>query len=507
MAVRSSAPGLSRSPDHDPADETGASGSEASRSSAANRAVTIDLGPMRAVIEDGLLMVFGPDGDPVPPQIFAAAAAEQPHAEVQLTDGPRVAAERIAAVLDAQIGGRLGSASGGDEPWIHAMLGIGPQPEPAPDEQLAAETRDVEVVAFGKELMITSPAGATFLITEARSRSPAGARLRGPGDQHLALGELVGRLLNDGGPGGRTTGTKTSEVAFPNCRMRIEDSALIIDLPGAGAVQFVRGAGAAGQAQAVSLFKPDGDTATNDELLAALSQRPTSPRAAAVRQRAAGSAMGAACVSNPGPMPTADPGPAASPKVPLAINLSDALGPKPEGVALVLIRGLPHGATLSAGVASDDGSWLLSPRDLASLCLVPPPGGTLDLALEVTAITVEDRDGELASASRTMLVSPSTARGESAPIPIELDPQMLSGQEGSFDAIVVRDLPANTMLSAGTYDPRIGSWVLLPRQMRAVTVTPPAGRSEGFTLTLLGISLTGEKTRPRILARIPVTPR
>ena len=68
-----------------------------------------DLGLVRAVIQDGLLMVFGPDGDPIPPEIFRAAAAEQPDAGIQLRDGLQVAAERVAAVLDAQTRGDLGS--------------------------------------------------------------------------------------------------------------------------------------------------------------------------------------------------------------------------------------------------------------------------------------------------------------------------------------------------------------------------------------------------------------
>ena len=48
-----------------------------------------DLGLARAVIEDGLLMVFGPEGDPIPPEIFGAAAAEQPNAGIQLRTGDR----------------------------------------------------------------------------------------------------------------------------------------------------------------------------------------------------------------------------------------------------------------------------------------------------------------------------------------------------------------------------------------------------------------------------------
>ena len=106
----------------------------------------LDLGLVVAAIQDGLLMVFGPDDDPIPPQVFGAAAAEQPDAAVRLVDGPAVRAERIAAVLDAQTGGRLGSDRGGEEAWIRAMLGVGPQAEMAGADDLLAEgsTREVD---------------------------------------------------------------------------------------------------------------------------------------------------------------------------------------------------------------------------------------------------------------------------------------------------------------------------------------------------------------------------
>ncbi len=107
----------------------------------------------------------------MPPQVFGAAAAERPDAEVRLMDGPRVGAERVAAVLDAQMSGRLGSGLGGDEAWIRAMLGIGPQPDMPGTDDLSAEACTLDVVVFGKELMITSRNGATFLIADARART------------------------------------------------------------------------------------------------------------------------------------------------------------------------------------------------------------------------------------------------------------------------------------------------------------------------------------------------
>jgi hypothetical protein len=193
----------------------------------------------------------------------------------------------------------------------------------------------------------------------------------------------------------------------------------------------------------------------------------------------------------------------------LSVRLPEVFAAKADDVALVVVRGLPHGASLSAGAASGDGSWLLSPPDLAGLSLEPPPGWTLDLALEIAAITVQGRDGELASASRTMQV-PFQARKSGqvpAPVPIVIDPQVLGEGKAPLDAIVVRDLPAEATLSAGAYDPAIDGWVLLPRQMSELTVTPGSEQVEDFTLTLLGISLSDGPARSRLLGQIPVAIR
>lgn len=471
----------------------------------------LDLSLMRAAIEDGILMVFGPDGDPVPPQPFGAAAAEQPHAEVRLTDGPRIRADRIAAVLTAQLGGRLGSGQGNDEAWIKAMLGIGPRPEEARAEDLLSEGRSVEVIAFGKELMMTSSVGGTFLIAEARSTTPPSIRLRGADGAPVSVADLVHRLLGrtalDNADGKRP---QVNEVTLPDCRTWIEDGALVIDLPEVGAVRFVRADPGADGQPAVSVFMPDGDTATIEELLGALSRSPTSPSAAALRSKEAEPTITDRSVGgDPDPaLESSDPPGMSAQQMPLPVDLPGSFAAGLQDVALVVIRGLPHGASLSAGVASGDGSWQLSPQDLTGLSLTPPPGWTLDFALEVVTITVQNRDGELASASRTVLVpfQATSGRPPRAPIPIVVDPQLLSAQDVSLDAIVVRDMPPEATLSAGAHDPEIGGWVLLPRQMSGLTLTPGIGQIEDFTLTLLGISLSDGRARSRLLAQIPVAP-
>jgi hypothetical protein len=483
---------------------------------------TLELGLVQAAIEDGLLMVFGPDGDPVPPQVFGAAAAAQPDAGVRLSDGPQVPAERIAAVLEAQTRGRLGPDRSGGEPWIRVMLGIGPEPEMADPDDLLAETCTLEVVAFGKELMVTSRNGATFLVADARARTPDSICLCLESEGPVAAADLVARLLA-GGEG--RADPRANEFAVPECKAWLEDDAVVIDVPELGAIYLARMDDAGIPAPAASLFMASGEVATIEDLLSAL-RRPASvppaPETAGVAAPAPASADHAAARS-PGSLP-------------LTLDLPDALAAEPERVALVAVRGLPDTARLSAGVASGDGSWLLSPRDLPGLFLTPPSDWTGDLAFELAAIAVVSPEGELSSASRAVVVprpsgeadpaafeaaapgmvepeasrhleTRSTAMVEPAPawVPLDFEPQTLS-DGGPFDAVIVRGVPSGVALSAGTYDPTTEVWVLLPHQLSGLYVRTSGNRPAGFTLSLLGVCLrAGNGARPRMLARVPVS--
>lgn len=108
------------------------SGSE-STASGALRPEAIEL-----VLEEGLLMALGPDGDPVPPDAFAAMASASPEASVHLASGGEVPIEKAAAVLQAQAGGKIVTGAQADA-WIAAMLGLGSRPEMASPGELAAE--------------------------------------------------------------------------------------------------------------------------------------------------------------------------------------------------------------------------------------------------------------------------------------------------------------------------------------------------------------------------------
>ena len=130
---------------------------------------------MRLTIEDGLVMVFGPENDPVPPYAFAAAAAARPDALVGLPDGTTTAASRVATVLGAQILGRLGGARQGAA-WILAMLRDGGRPEDASEDALSAEqdvlgalATDAGDLATGRE-----PEGGDQTISREHEWAPAG---------------------------------------------------------------------------------------------------------------------------------------------------------------------------------------------------------------------------------------------------------------------------------------------------------------------------------------------
>jgi hypothetical protein len=108
------------------------------RSTESVRSEVLSPEGLRLVLEDGLLMALGPDGDPVPPEAFAVMASDSPDAVIPLASGGEVLAGKAAAVLQAQASGKLTGGEQGDH-WITAMLGIGPHPDMASAEELQAE--------------------------------------------------------------------------------------------------------------------------------------------------------------------------------------------------------------------------------------------------------------------------------------------------------------------------------------------------------------------------------
>ena len=88
-------------------------------------------------IEDGLLMAFSPDGDPLPPSLVRQAGADAPEASLRLHEGTLVPSNRVLAVLDAQQQGPLSERP--HAAWVEAMLGFSGSYEATPEELLNAE--------------------------------------------------------------------------------------------------------------------------------------------------------------------------------------------------------------------------------------------------------------------------------------------------------------------------------------------------------------------------------
>lgn len=224
----------------------------------------------------------------------------------------------------------------------------------------------------------------------------------------------------------------------------------------------------------------------------------------------------------------------------------------PDSIALVVIRGVPEDAVLSTGTRDDDGSWSISPLDLSSvvvrLASQEPPGGVIEGDLDITGIALTER-GDLVAISEKVpladyVAESVTAAGGAAPaaapvgaieperddkpaaapvgaveperdekpaaaleppmIPLVIDSRAWSDER--FDALVIRDVPEGARLSAGAPDSSIGGWVLMPQDLAALAIAPPAGAGAGFSLTLVGISLRSrDGDGARVLAKLPVT--
>jgi hypothetical protein len=576
-------------------------------------------------IEDGLLMAFGPEGDPIPPAEFARAAAAQPDAQIALADGRAVPAPRVAAVLEAQASGPLtaGPTAGGREGngWLEAMLGLGPQPDLTSEVELFTESSPCELTAFGRELMITIPSGRSFLIADAAAvhHDEGGLALLLPNDEAVSVADLVGRLRSQvTGPKGKAAPETSAEhpfteAALPGCTVQILDAEIRFELPFVGSVRLASRGADAGVDPRVSIFLASGDVATMTDLVDAFGQEAKEskepgmtssapadrvpggraeiesppalnlPDVLALRadgtldlsflaralgpdvrrvisatvaglpegvrlsagfdhgdrswsltlddlagltletpvdlaadfvlditlRTAHGEETGRLNVRHPSasrPAEVARRLTATGTSRPIALSIEppSAEGADPASTAVVVISAVPAGAVLSAGLDNGDGSWMLSPHELAGLTLTMPAGSPEDVTLTVTAVAVKNRAGELATRSESVRVPTRPAADRS--IPLAIDPAIARANAG-VKALVIRDLPQGASLSAGTYDRSIGGWVLLPRQLDGLALRAPPGTAD-FTLTVLGISLDAAgSAKAQVLTRLPVAVR
>ena len=353
------------------------------------------------------------------------------------------------------------------------------------------------------------PGGQSFLIADAAAaeQAAASAGLVLADGQALSVKNLVERLRAGVGqrpPAEAEAGAAHpfAEVVLPGCAIERTADGLLLELPAVGAVRLTSLGRDAEAGPRVSIVRRDGQAADLAAVTAALGRmpgvdRPEAPSAGAAEP----STKGPAAAPRPGMQHPAAPARA----LPVSFGVPRVDGVDTDRVVVVIVRGMPPGGALSAGIDDGDGRWLLSPRQLGGLMLTPPPGWSEPLALEVTAVAVANRAGDFATATGSVVVA-LDAPAE-AIVRLAIDPAVVRGGSPTPSALMIRGVPPGARLSAGTYDPTTDGWVLRPDQLEGLTVAAPAGQGH-FTLTVLGISLaTGGRAEARVLTRLSVTTR
>jgi hypothetical protein len=175
-------------------------------------------------LEDGLLMAFGPRGDPITPRGIAALIADWPAAELLLADGRRVAGARAAAVLAAQKGGCLAPAAA--TPWLLAMLGLGAQPAPAEPGLLAAEPAGAPAAGPAGELWLTLAGGGTLRLLDPPAAAAGGPAvlLQAADGAPLSVAGLRARL------GRRLAAGEPAALVADGWAVTVDGSGLVIEI-------------------------------------------------------------------------------------------------------------------------------------------------------------------------------------------------------------------------------------------------------------------------------------
>ncbi|MFC7738817.1 tandem-95 repeat protein [Roseomonas sp. GCM10028921] len=205
----------------------------------------------------------------------------------------------------------------------------------------------------------------------------------------------------------------------------------------------------------------------------------------------------------------------------IALDLSAALTDRDGSETLsVSLRGLPAGATLSAGSRQADGSWSLLPGELAGLTLTPPQKFAGNIDLTFSAISTEARGGSsvTATAAFPVRVEPRansaliTAGGDGVEdnwiaIRGTLATTDVDGSEQLGNTITVANVPAGAMLSHGT-QVSAGTWSVPRSVFEAghLAILPPANSDAGITLrigvqTIDGTSVATTEANATVVVR------
>jgi large repetitive protein len=201
------------------------------------------------------------------------------------------------------------------------------------------------------------------------------------------------------------------------------------------------------------------------------------------------------------------------------LTVSSASGPENTVIPLVIhaaltdtdgsetltisIAGVPAGSVLSAGSPNVDGTWSLTPAELAGLTLTPPTGFSGTIHLDVTATSAEG--GTTSSVARGLDVTidpvatpPNLTVGaatgaEDTAIPLHIVVQSTDPDGSETVTVLITGAAAGSVLSAGHQNPD-GSWTLTPAELIGLTMTPPPGFSGTIQLDVIATTSEGAST-------------
>ncbi|MFC7553416.1 hypothetical protein ACFQU7_15905 [Pseudoroseomonas wenyumeiae] len=189
---------------------------------------------------------------------------------------------------------------------------------------------------------------------------------------------------------------------------------------------------------------------------------------------------------------------------PIALDLGATLADRDgsENLSLVL-EGLPHGARLSAGVNNGDGSWTLTPAQLAGLTLTPPGNWSGRMALTLVAHAMEGADASHATsragfavaveavADRPMLDVAATAEGgEDSLLALDLRARLTDGDGSESLFLRVTGVPAGSRFNAGSENAD-GSWTIPGDALPGLGFQPPRDYSGTLRLRFAALAVEG----------------
>ncbi|WP_412557637.1 beta strand repeat-containing protein [Thalassospira sp. MIT1370] len=169
-------------------------------------------------------------------------------------------------------------------------------------------------------------------------------------------------------------------------------------------------------------------------------------------------------------------------------------------IYIILIQGMPDGATLSAGDNLGNGIWQVSVDELdgLSVAITEETIGNYNVTVTVinteTGEVVDSESFELAANdgadTPTLSVDPASGNEDSA-IALDITAGLTDADETL--SVTISDIPAGATLSAGTVNPD-GTVTLTAGELAGLTITPPEDFSGSFDLTVTATSTEGSDT-------------